>query len=93
MEPRSGRRNRNNAPLTREKYTAREMDLRPSVVLKRPRRNVRKESARSEIWEGEWGRSEGTTGDAYLVRHVGYVNVIIPQILKGELSHARDRGE
>jgi len=38
-------------------------------------------------------------GRAYLVRYVGCVNVIIPQILKGELSHAhveqegRDRDE
>lgn len=70
---------------TREKYTAREMDLRRDV-LSRPRRNVSENA--SEIWEWEWGWNEGAAG-AYLVRYVGCVNVIISQILKGELSHAR----
>jgi len=51
-----------------------------------------------EIWEWEWGWNERVAG-AYLVRYVGCVNVIIPQILKGKLSHAhvkqegRDRDE
>lgn len=34
-------------------------------------------------------RGEGELTDAYLARYVGYVNVIIPQILRGELSRAR----
>jgi len=70
--------------VTREKYTTRKMDLRHDV-LRRPRRNV-SESA-SAKYENENG--DEMRGRAYLVRYVGCVNVIIPQILKGELSHAR----
>lgn len=43
--------------------------------------------------ENEARTRAGMVG-AYLVRYVGYVNVIIPQILKGESSRTRrTRGE
>ncbi|CAL1683674.1 unnamed protein product [Lasius platythorax] len=62
------------------------MDLRRDV-LKRPQRNVSESaSAKYERENKEW--NDEIVG-AYLARYAGYVNVIIPQILKGELSHAR----
>lgn len=58
-----------------------------AVFLKRPRRNVY-ESARAKYEkEDEVGTERvATAGVAYLMRYVGYVNVIIPRILKGQFS-------
>lgn len=93
MEPRSGRRNRNNAPNPREIYSAgdgftarrRLEETTEKCTGKREERNMRR---RMRLERGDGGC-------AYLVRYVGYVNVIIPQILKGEreLSYGRARGE
>lgn len=68
--------------VTREEiYVVWKMDLRCGV-LKRPQRNV-SESAKYEKENKE--RHDGMV-DVYLARYIDYVNVIIPQILKGELS-------
>lgn len=87
-EPRSGRRNRNNARnLAEEIYNAGD-----GFTARRLEEAVERRGRKREIWEWEWGWNEGAAG-AYLVRYAGCVNVIIPQILKGELSHARAEQE
>lgn len=84
--------------VTREKYTA-----RGRWIYDGERRRLEEEAIRRNVSENARYEQGGWTSKAektvrvervrYLVRHVGYVNVIIPQILKGDLSRTRTGAE